>query len=120
MFWRKCWQELGLSHILRQQMSTRTPPLQLAVEKYVDMMVLNPCIRPASKLRTSKWVDTTSYKVMHGYACPDRDVNDFYRRMEYLLEMKDAGVKYLDDMLRWYIVCPVGTTCPRLMSRSQP
>ncbi len=90
IFWRKFWQELGLSNILRQQLSTRKQPLQLGVEKYVEMLVINRCIRPSSKLRTSRWVDTTSYKVMQGYACLDRDVNYFYRSMDYLLEMKDA------------------------------
>jgi transposase len=90
LLWRKLWQELGLETILRQHVSTRKQPIQIAMEKYVEMMVVNRCIRPFSKLRTSRWVETTSYKLMQGYASLDRDVNYFYRSMDYLLEMKDA------------------------------
>ena len=90
LVWRKLWQDLGLGTILRQYVNTRKQPIQIAMEKYVEMMVVNRCVRPFSKLRTSRWVETTSYKIMQGYAALDRDVNYFYRSMDYLLEMKDA------------------------------
>lgn len=90
IFWRKFWQELGLGTILRQRIRTRRQAIRIEMDKYVEMMVINRCIRPSSKLRTSRWVETTSYKIMQGYAELDRDVNYFYRSMDYLLEMKDA------------------------------
>ena len=100
IFWRKFWQELGLGTILRRQLSARKQAVTIAMESYVEMMVVNRCIRPSSKLRTSRWVDTTSYKIMRGYAELDRDVNYFYRSMDYLLEMKDAVEFAIFERLR--------------------
>jgi transposase len=90
VFWQKFWKELGLATIIRQQLRKRKQPVQIAVDKYVEMMVINRCIRPSSKLRMTAWLETTNYKVMQGYAQLDRDVTYFYRSMDYLLEMKDA------------------------------
>ncbi len=81
IFWRKFWNELGLCDILRRQLKKHKPHVQIAVEQYGEMMVVNRCIRPCRKLRTASWVDTTSYKVMHGYSQLERDVNYFYRSM---------------------------------------
>jgi transposase len=89
IFWQKLWRELGLDRLLHQQMKKRKQPVQIAVEKYVEMMVINRCIRPSSKLKMTNWLETTNYKVMKGYAHLDRHVNYFYRSMDYLLEMKD-------------------------------
>ena len=100
IFWQKFWQELGLSHILRHQLSQRKQPVQMAVDKYVEMMVIHRCICPFSKLRTASWLETTSYKVMQGYAQLDREVNYFYRSMDYLLDMKDAVEFAIFERLR--------------------
>ena len=106
MFWRKLWQELGLSTILRHhlkmKMEKHTKPVQIAVDKYVEMMVINRCVRPSSKRRTSNWVDTTSYKVMKGYSESElcRDVNYFYRSMDHLIEIKDAVELAIFERLR--------------------
>ncbi len=95
IFWRKLWRELKLSGIIRQQLKQRKQPVQIAVDKYVEMMVMNRCIRPCSKLGMLRWLATTSYKAMQGYRdlCGPADehaVNYFYRSMDYLVEMKDA------------------------------
>ena len=104
MFWRKCWQDLGLAKILRHnlKMEKHTKPVHIAVENYVEMMVITRCTRPSSKLRTSNWVDTTSYKVMKGYGESElcRDVNYFYRSMDRLIEMKDAVELAIFERLR--------------------
>jgi len=100
IFWRKLWKELGLSKILRHQLKKHKPQVQIAMHKYVQMMVINRCIRPFSKLRTASWAQTTSYKVMQGYSQLDRDVNYFYRSMDYLIEMKDAVEFAIFERLR--------------------
>jgi transposase len=102
IFWQKFWKELGLAHILRHHLKKRKQPVTIAVDKYVEMMVINRCVRPSSKMRTASWVDTTSYKVMQGYAEADvcRDVNYFYRSMDYLIEMKDAVEFAIFERLR--------------------
>lgn len=100
IFWRKFWKELGLSKILRHQLKKHKPQVQIALDKYVEMMVINRCIRPLSKLRTASWAETTSYKVMQGYSQLERDVNYFYRSMDYLIEMKDAVEFAIFERLR--------------------
>lgn len=100
IFWRKFWQELGLSKILRHQLKKHKPQVQIAMDKYVEMMVINRCVRPLSKLRTASWAQTTIYKVMQGYSQLDRDVNYFYRSMDYLLEMKEAVECAIFERLR--------------------
>ena len=100
IFWQKFWKEVGLARILQHQVSHRKQLLEMAVDKYVEMMVINRCIRPSSKLRITGWLETTSYKVMQGYADLNRDVNYFYRSMDYLLEMKDAVEFAIFERLR--------------------
>lgn len=105
IFWRKLWRELSLSRIISEQLKKRKYPLQLAVDKYVEMMVVNRCIRPCSKLGILRWLETTSYKAMQGYGelcgCDDDDaVNYFYRSMDYLAEMKDELESALFEHLR--------------------
>jgi len=79
---------------------TACRPKLTALDQYVEMMVVNRCIRPFSKLRTASWLDTTSYKVMHGYSQLERDVNYFYRSMDCLIDMKDAVELALFERLR--------------------
>ncbi|MCP4937132.1 MAG: IS1634 family transposase [bacterium] len=100
IFWRKFWNELGLGKILHQQRKKHKPHVRIAVERYVEMMVVNRCIRPFSKLRTTSWLDTTSYKVMHGYSQLERDVNYFYRSMDCVIDMKDAVELAIFERLR--------------------
>ncbi len=41
IFWRKFWQELGLSKILRRQLNARKQMVTIAIERYVEMIVVN-------------------------------------------------------------------------------
>ncbi len=100
IFWRKFWNELGLSKMLRQHVKKHKPHVQIAMDKYVEMMVINRCIRPCSKLRTSSWVEDTSYKLMQDYSQLAHNVNYFYRSMDYLIEMKDAVEFAIFERLR--------------------
>jgi transposase len=105
IFWRKLWQTLSLSDIISGQLKKRKYPLQLTVDKYVEMMVVNRCIGPCSKLGILRWLETTSYKAMQGYSelcgCDDEDaVNYFYRSMDYLVEMKDEIESAIFEHLR--------------------
>ena len=100
VFWQKFWKELGLAKIIRQQVKKRKHPVQIDVAKYIEMMVINRCIRPSSKLRMTAWLETTNYQVMQGYAQLNRDVMYFYRSMDYLLEMKEAVEFAIFERLR--------------------
>lgn len=90
IFWQKLWHELNLSKLMKAQLRDRSYPVDLCVEKYVEMMSINRCIAPCSKLGVTRWLETTCYKEMRGYRDLSFDVNYFYRSMDYLLEMKDA------------------------------
>jgi transposase len=90
IFWQKLWQELNLSKLIQAELRDRSYPVDLCVEKYVEMMSINRCIAPCSKLGLTRWLETTCYKEMMGYRDLSLEVNDFYRSMDYLLEMKDA------------------------------
>ena len=61
----------------------------MEVEKYIQMMTINRCIDPVSKLAVTRWVDVTCYKQMRGYTELPREVEYFYRSMDQLLKIKD-------------------------------
>ena len=92
VFWRKLWKDLRLAEIIRDQLDLCHQSVQIAVEKYIEMMAVSRCIEPASKLGLTRWLETTCYKEMKGYTPDDLSyhVNYFYRSMDYLLNMKDA------------------------------
>jgi transposase len=90
IFWQTLWHELNLSKFIQAQLRGRNYPVELCVEKYVEMMTINRCIAPCSKLGLIRWLETTCYKEMTGYRDLSLDVNYFYRSMDYLLEMKAA------------------------------
>ena len=52
IFWRKLWDKLGLSKLIKKETAIKKPLLKLEVEKYVEMMVINRCIAPLSKVQT--------------------------------------------------------------------
>lgn len=89
IFWQKIWDELGLSKIIKSMVSITDPRITLEVEKYVQMMVINRCVDPLSKLGVSRWVKRTCYKEMKGYKDMNSDVTYFYRSMDHLLKIKD-------------------------------
>ena len=89
IFWQKLWDELGLSKIIKRHVKLKDKRIKLEVDKYVQMMVINRCIDPLSKLGLSRWVKRTCYKEMQGYQDLDFDVTYFYRSMDHLLKIKD-------------------------------
>ena len=89
LLWRKLWEELGLSEIIQRKVRLKDKQVALEVEKYVELMVVNRCVDPLSKLGATRWVERTCYKEMKGYADLSLDVNHFYRSMDYLLRHKD-------------------------------
>jgi transposase len=89
IFWQKLWDELGLSKIIKSQVKLKDKRIKLEVDKYVQMMVVNRCIDPLSKLGVTRWIERTCYKEMAGYKDLDFDVTYFYRSMDHLLKIKD-------------------------------
>jgi len=89
IFWRKIWDELGLSKTIKSKVKKKDKRVKLEVEKYVEAMVINRCIDPLSKLGTTRWMERTCYKEMKGYRDLPLDVTYFYRSMDHLLKIKD-------------------------------
>ena len=89
IFWQKIWDELGLSKIIKSQVKLKNKRIKLEVDKYVQMMVINRCVDPLSKLGVTRWIERTCYKEMAGYRDLDFDVTYFYRSMDHLLKLKD-------------------------------
>ncbi|GMT49538.1 MAG: hypothetical protein IEMM0008_1077 [bacterium] len=100
IFWRKIWDQLDLSSIIKQQVCLRDTRVKLEVEKYVQMMVINRLVDPLSKLGVSRWIETTCYKEMKDYYALPLDVNYFYRSMDHLLKIKDSLELALFEKLR--------------------
>jgi transposase len=89
IFWQKLWDELGLSRIIKRHVKLKDKRIKLAVDNYVQMMVINRCVDPLSKLGLTRWIKRTCYKEMQGYQDLDFDVTYFYRSMDHLLAVKD-------------------------------
>jgi transposase len=89
IFWQKIWDELGLSKIIKSKVKLKDKRIKLEVDKYVQMMVINRCVDPLSKLGVTRWIERTCYKEMAGYKDLDFDVTYFYRSMDHLLTVKD-------------------------------
>lgn len=89
IFWQKIWDQLNLSKIIKKQVKLNDKSIKLKVEKYIQMMTINRCINPSSKLATTRWVETTCYKQMQEYAGIPLEVNYFYRSMDQLLKIKE-------------------------------
>ena len=100
LLWRKLWDDLQLSHIIEQEIGRKEKRISIEVHKYVEMMVVNRCADPLSKLGATRWVERTCYKAMKGYEQLSMDVNNFYRSMDYLLEVKDEVELALFNRLR--------------------
>ena len=100
LLWQKLWETLGLSEIIARQIRVQEKQVALEVGKYIELMVVNRCVDPLSKLGASRWVERTCYKAMKGYADLSLDVNNFYRSMDYLLRHKDAVELALFERLR--------------------
>jgi transposase len=100
VLWRALWQRLGLGETIGECAKRAESRITIPVEKYVEMMVVNRCVNPLSKLATSRWMDTTCYTAMKGYAELSREVEYFYRSMDYLLKAKEAIELEIFERLR--------------------
>jgi transposase len=89
IFWQKMWDELKLSETIYKQVKIRDKRVKLEVANYIQMMTINRCVNPLSKLGATRWVEDTCYKQMKGYANLSLDVTYFYRSMDQLLKIKD-------------------------------
>ncbi len=89
LVWRKIWNLLNLTEIIEGSIGKSESRIKLDADKYIEMMVINRCVLPQSKLATSRWIETTSYKVMKDYSVLKNEVEYFYRSMDYLLKAKD-------------------------------
>jgi len=100
IFWQKLWNKIRLSDSIKELTRSKKSRIKIDVEKYVEMMVINRCVDPLSKLGTTRWIERTSYKAMKGYHDLPLDVEYFYRSMDYLLAIKDELELALYERLR--------------------
>jgi transposase len=89
VFWQKIWNKLSLSKMIKKLVTLQDKRITMEVDKYIQMMTINRCVDPLSKLAVTRWVETTCYKQMRGYTELPREVEYFYRSMDQLLKIKD-------------------------------
>jgi transposase len=89
VFWQKIWDKLSLSEMIKKLITLQDKRVTLGVAKYIQMMTINRCIDPLSKLAVTRWIETTCYKQMKGYTDLSLEVEYFYRSMDQLLKIKD-------------------------------
>lgn len=100
IFWHHLWGIYELSKLIKQEIKKRHPQVEIAVEKYVEIMVVNRGVSPLSKLGCTRWVDTTIYKVHKDYHDLSLHSEHFYRSMDYLLTIKEPLEKEIFSELR--------------------
>ncbi|MCP4990983.1 MAG: hypothetical protein GY928_34535 [Colwellia sp.] len=98
--WQKLWQKMNLSTLITQFMKQRHTNVSIEVEKYAQLMVVNRCIEPLSKLGITRWFGTTVYKELQEFSELPIEANYFYRSMNYLVEMKDELEKAIYERLQ--------------------
>lgn len=100
MVWQKLWQKMKLSTLITQFRKQQHSGVEIKVEKYAQLMVVNRCVEPLSKLGVTRWFGTTCYKELQEFSELPLDSNYFYRSMDYLVEMKDDLEKAIYEQLR--------------------
>ena len=100
ILWRALWNRMRLAKVITDSVHRKENRISIEVSKYVEMMVINRCVNPLSKLGTSRWRQTTCYSVMKSYADLPQKVDYFYRSMDYLLKAKDDIEKAVFKQLR--------------------
>ena len=100
IFWQKLWNKFKLSQIIKNALNKQVSQVEIPVAKYVEMMVINRCINPSSKLGVLRWLEGTCYKEMDSYSDLNLDVNYFYRSMDHLIKLKDEIECVLFDKLK--------------------
>ncbi len=86
---RKIFKTLDIDKTINKNLSKSNIRLKLDVAKYVEIMVINRCINPLSKLGVTRWIPTTCYSVMNEFKKLNLSPNYFYRSMDQLLKLKD-------------------------------
>jgi transposase len=89
IFWQKIWNKFDMSNEIKKIIKQKHKKMKIDAEKYIELMVINRCVAPLSKLGTTRWMEHTCYKAMRGYHDLKSDVEYFYRSMDYLLSIKD-------------------------------
>ncbi len=100
ILWQKIWNELRLTTKIKKLVKLKNSKIELEAEKYIEIMTINRCIEPLSKLGVTRWIESTCYKEMKGYKGLDLEVNNFYRSMDHLLDIKDKLESEIYDTLR--------------------
>jgi transposase len=100
IFWQKIWDKLGLSHLIKKQIKLKNARVKLDVDKYIEIITVNRCVDPLSKLGVTRWVERTCYKEMKGYRDLPFDVTLFYRSMDHLLSVKDQVESEIYEKLK--------------------
>jgi len=90
ILWRKLWNKMGLSQMVKSQLRQEKTKVEIEAEKYIEMMVINRCVEALSKLGVTRWVERTCYKAMKGYHKLPLEATYFYRSMDYLLSIKEG------------------------------
>ena len=67
ILWRKLWNKLGLSQMIKSLLRQNKTKVEIEADKYIEIMVINRCVDALSKLGVTRWVERTCYKAMKGY-----------------------------------------------------
>jgi transposase len=100
IFWRKLLTMLGLSSAIKKYIKNIDKRIMIQSEKYIEMMILNRCIEPLSKLGNSRWIERTCFTKMKGYSNLSLNVEYFYRSMDHLLKIKEELELYIFEKLQ--------------------
>ncbi|KPA16877.1 transposase, partial [Candidatus Magnetomorum sp. HK-1] len=100
IFWKKIWDQMNISEGIKKLINNQESRIKIDVEKYVELMVINRCAGPLSKLGTTRWIERTCYKAMKGFTDLSLEVEYFYRSMDYLLKIKDELEYFLYEKLK--------------------
>ena len=90
IFWRQLWNNMKLTEIISGQIRKQEGRVKINAAAYVEVMTVNRCVNPLSKLAASRWKGDTCYKLMKGYGDLSDEVEYYYRSMDYLLKVKDV------------------------------
>jgi transposase len=90
IFWRHLWNKMKLTKIISRQIRKQEGRVKINAAAFVEIMTVNRCCDPLSKLAASRWKGDTCYKLMKGYGDLSDEVEYYYRSMDYLLKVKDA------------------------------
>ncbi|MCP5006422.1 MAG: hypothetical protein GY941_21160, partial [Planctomycetes bacterium] len=55
ILWRKLWNKMGLSQMVKSQLRQEKTKVEIEAEKYIEMMVINRCVEALSKLGVTRW-----------------------------------------------------------------